>query len=182
MMTSRPRIAAAALVWLVPSYVAATVLAPADLARITADASAIVHGRVEAVVPGWRADRRGIETVVTIRAVEYLKGDLGSTVSFRIPGGQLGAYRSIMPGAPTFSQGEEVVVFLSRSAAGGPHLTGFSQGVFRVRTDASGRKVVRGGPLLAGTAEQRVSGTATRPDTLIDLASRVRTLTQGGGR
>jgi hypothetical protein len=179
MTTWRVRIAAAGLVVLAAAHLDATVLAPVDLAQIAADASAIVHGRVEAVVSGWREDRRGIETVVTVRVAEYLKGNLGPSVSFRVPGGQMGPYRSIMPGAPGFLEGEEVVVFLSASTAGGSHLTGFSQGVYRVRTDPGGRKIVRGGPLLAGTTEERASGRASRPVTLIDLAARVRTLVEG---
>jgi hypothetical protein len=174
--------AAAGLVLLVASHAVATVLAPVDLAQIATDASAIVHGRVTAVVSGWREDRRGIETVVTIRAAEYLKGNLGPTIDIRVPGGRMGPYRSIMPGAPAFLEGEEVVVFLSAASDGVPHLTGFSQGVYRVLTDAGGRKLLRGGPRLPGTADERASGRASRPATLIDLATRVRAVLVESGR
>ncbi len=49
----------------------------------------------------------------------------------------MGPYRSVMLGAPTFVEGEEVVVFLAASGPAIPHLVGLAQGVFRVRTDAA---------------------------------------------
>jgi hypothetical protein len=159
-----------------------TVLSPADLAELATAASAIVHGRVASIVSDWRDDRRGIETIVTVRAADYLKGNLGPLVSFRVPGGQIGPYRSVMPGAPRFLEGEEVVVFLSAANGTGPHLTGFSQGVYRVQTDAAGRQLLRGGPLLAGTPDERASGRASRPATLTDLVTRLRTLGVEGVR
>ena len=76
-------------------------------------ARAIVHGRVIAIEPRWADGRRRIETLVTVHAEEYLKGDLGSEVTFKVPGGQMGPYRSVMVGAPTFQSGDEIVVFLN---------------------------------------------------------------------
>jgi hypothetical protein len=171
-----------AVVPLLASPADATVLAPVDLVQIATEASAIVHGRVAVVTSEWREDRRSIETVVTIRAADYLKGNLGPMVSFKVPGGRMGPYRSIMPGAPVFLEGEEVVVFLSARGAPAPYLTGFSQGVYHVVTDGSGRQALRGGPLLAGTAEERASGRAARPTTVAELASRVRSFVVEGGR
>jgi hypothetical protein len=172
--------ATAAFIALVAARPAATVLAPADLAEIAAAAVAIVHGRVTAVVSDWRDDRRGIETTVIVRASDYLKGNLGPQVSFRVPGGQIGPYRSIMPGAPAFLEGEEVVVFLSAAGGSGSHMVGFSQGVYRVRTDSAGRQVLRGGPLLAGSSAERASGRGSRPATLTDLAARLQTIVAEG--
>ena len=56
--------------------------------------------------------RRAIETVVTIDVEESLKGSLGRTVQFIVPGGTLGRYRSLFVGAPQFVAEERVVVFL----------------------------------------------------------------------
>jgi hypothetical protein len=45
------------------------------------------------------------------------------------------------PGAPVFSQGDEVILFISTK--NGTHvLTGFQQGSFKVVTDERGRKVL----------------------------------------
>src|SRR5262249_30578964 len=80
----------------------ATVLVGADLGRLAHDAVAIVRGRVVAVAARWTDGRRSIETIVTMDVETYLKGSLGPSVQFRIPGGVLGRYSSIVVGAPTF--------------------------------------------------------------------------------
>ena len=68
----------------------------------------------------------------------------------------MGPYRSVMLGAPTFVEGEEVVVFLAASGPAIPHLVGLAQGVFRVRTDvATGARLVT--PEIV-----RMPGAATR--------------------
>jgi hypothetical protein len=121
----------------------ATTLVPADLGELSRDALAIVRGRVVAVDGRWTDDRRGIETIVTLDVDEYLKGDLGATVRFRLPGGLLGRFRSIVVGAPRFTVDDRVVVFLGAKSPMIPYLVGFSQGVYRVVRDPAGRDVWR---------------------------------------
>ncbi len=127
-----------AAVLLVPAAALhATVYVSADLGELTTDARAVAYGRVVALEAQWLEERRSIETLVTLEVETYAKGDLGRTVTLRVPGGQMGPYRSIMLGAPTFVEGEQVVVFLAASGPSIPHLVGLAQGVFRVRTDAA---------------------------------------------
>src|SRR5262245_33371455 len=90
----------------------ATVLVPADLGELSRDARAIVRGRIVAVDAQWTAGRRTIETMVTLQTETYLKGQLGDTVQFRVPGGVLGRYRNVVVGAPEFFVGQRVIVFL----------------------------------------------------------------------
>src|SRR5471030_1063946 len=71
----------------------ATVLIPADLGELSRDALAIARGRVAAVDAQWTEDRGTIETIVTLEVESYLKGSLGSTLRFRVPGGELGRFR-----------------------------------------------------------------------------------------
>lgn len=144
-------------VTILPSAAGATVLAPASLSELAAGAGVVLRGRVAALTPQWRDDRRGIETVVTVEAEEYLKGSLGPEVTFTVPGGQMGPYRSIMIGAPRFVEGEQVILFLAGNAPALPHLVGFSQGVYRVRPDAAGVQRV-----IPGVAEPVADGTAAR--------------------
>ena len=115
----------------------ATVYITADLGELATDARAVAYGRVVALEAQWLEGRRSIETLVTLEVETYAKGDLGRNVTLRVPGGQMGPYRSVMLGAPTFVEGEEVVVFLASSGPEIPHLVGLAQGVFRVRTDAA---------------------------------------------
>ncbi len=87
-------------------------LLPGDLGDIARGASAIVRGTVVDVRCDWADDRRRVETIVTLRVSESLKGDMRGLVSVKVPGGVLGRYRSVTVGAPSFRQGEEVVLFL----------------------------------------------------------------------
>src|SRR5258708_2814674 len=79
--------------------------------------------------------------MVTLDVDESLKGDLGGSVQFRVPGGLLGRFRSIVVGAPRFAVGDRVVVFLGTRGPMIPYIVGFSQGVYRVvRDNASGAR------------------------------------------
>jgi hypothetical protein len=149
----------------------ATVLLPADLGDLARGARAVVHGRVVDVRAQWTAGRRQIESFVTVAATTYFKGELGPTVTFRVPGGQIGRYRSVMVGAPVFRPGDEVVLFLAARGPSIPYVLGLSQGVFRVVSDPStARRAVTPPALVAGdAAEAVVRGDAARRP--IDLAS-----------
>jgi hypothetical protein len=110
----------------------ATVIVPADLAELSRDARTIVRGRVAALDAQWTEDRGTIETLVTLEVESYLKGALGQMLRFRVPGGELGRFRSIVVGAPEFVVDERVVVFLGTQGPSVPFVLGFNQGVFRV--------------------------------------------------
>lgn len=158
----------------------ATVLIPADLTELTTDATAIVHGRVVDVRAEWLEGRRAIETYVTVAVATYLKGDLGASVTLRVPGGRMGAYRSFIVGAPVFNVGDEVVLFLGNQGPSVPYVLGLNQGVYRVRTDRdTGRRTVIPPPLIsAGTGPVRlVRGDPNRPaPTLERFAADVRAI------
>ena len=115
--------------------VSATVLLPGDLGDIAHAASAIVRGTVVDVRSDWADNRRRVETIVTLRVSESLKGEMRGLVSVKVPGGVLGRYRSITIGAPSFRPGEEVVLFLGAEPPALPYVIGLGQGVFRVQRD-----------------------------------------------
>ena len=120
----------------------AIVYVSTDFPTLVADARAIVVGRVVALEARWNDGRHGIETLVTLEVEQYLKGDLGTSVTVRTPGGQIGPYLSLMPGAPRFAEGDEVALFLAGNGPALPHVLGLSQGVFRIVVDGAGRRVV----------------------------------------
>jgi hypothetical protein len=129
----------------------ATVLLPTDLKDLSKSAYAIVHGRVVSVQPQWSEDARRIESLVSISAIDYLKGDLGATVTVRVPGGELGRYRSVMVGAPTFREGDEVVLFLGTRPPAMPYLLGLGQGVYRLtRETPTSEPLVSPSPIAPG--------------------------------
>ena len=156
----------------------ATVLVPAEFREIVAGSQLIVHGRVADVRPEWTADRRRINSLVTIEVRAYLKGGPGERVTIRVPGGQIGRYTSVTVGAPSFRPGDEAVFFLTARGPSVASVFGMSQGIFRVRVEArTGRRLVVPPALMArGLAPERVArGAVDRRSVELDaFASRVR--------
>lgn len=155
----------------------ATILVPASVDELTRDAGAIVRGRVVAVDARFTPDRRAIETLVTVDAEETLKGSLGPSVQFLVPGGTLGRYRSVLVGAPGFSPGQRVVVFLGWTGPSYPYLLGLSQGVVRVEPGGGAGWVVSPSsiaPPAPGAAPAAGSDPVRRPMPLTDFERHVR--------
>ncbi len=185
MKTMARACALVAMLWLAAGAAGrATVLLPADLGTLVRGSEAVVHGRVTAVRAEWADGRRRIDSLVTLAADAYFKGDFGPTVTFRVPGGQIGRYRSVMVGAPVFHEGDDVVLFLNARGPSMPYVLGLSQGVFRVVTDPrTSARVVTPPALVAGTAEQTVTrgDPARRPLSLAAFGAEVRRLAAAGG-
>jgi hypothetical protein len=163
----------------------ATVIVPADLGELSRDAIAIVRGRVTSVDSRYTEDRGTVETIVTLEAESYLKGALGQVLRFKVPGGELGRYRTIVVGAPEFSVDQRVIVFLGAHGPSVPYIIGFNQGVFRLArgVDNSGWIVTPPAMLpAAGASVAIVRGDpARRPLPLAAFEQRVRALA-GGAR
>jgi hypothetical protein len=138
---------------LVTTIAHATVLVPAEFSEIVGGSEIIAYARVVDVRPAWADGRRWIDSVVTAEVLSYLKGgsgDTGDTIAFKVPGGKLGRYRSVVVGAPVFARGDEAVLFLKAQDDGVPAVFGLNQGVFRVRVDArTGQRMVVPPPVTA---------------------------------
>jgi hypothetical protein len=165
------------------SAAGATVLIPADLGELSREALAIARGRVAALDARWTEDRGTIETIVTLEVESYLKGSLGSTLRFRVPGGELGRFRSIVVGAPEFAIDQRVVVFLGATGPSVPHVLGLNQGVFHMAraADASGWFVTSPVLMPATSGNVRVvrGDPSRRAIALADFEQTVRVLAGG---
>ena len=147
-----------------------------DLGR---EGQVIVLGEVTAVDPGMSDDGRIIVTRVTVRIDRALKGGPRERVTLEIPGGTLGGTTLVASGAPRFSVGERVVLFLEPQAAGRFGVTGWNQGRFTVRRDPrTGRDLVTqpgGGSLYVGRdgrpapRDPRLAGPRVLADFLRDI-------------
>jgi hypothetical protein len=147
----------AALFLLFASPAAATVYVPVDFREMVTASHAIVHGRIVDVRSEPTRDRMMVVTYVTLDVDEHLKGSLGESVTFLVPGGQVGRYSRIVVGAPRFERGDEVVIFLSARGPSIPYVFGLSQGVYRVARAADGSAVVTRPAVMArGAAPERV--------------------------
>lgn len=162
----------------------ATVVLPAEFTEVVAGSQIIVHGRVSDVRAEWVDGRRRIESVVTLEPASFLRGTPTSTVTLRVPGGQIGRLKSVTVGAPAFQVGEEVVLFLRAQGPAVPQVFGMHQGVFRVRVDPrSGARMVAFPVIGHSTEAQRVVRGAVerRPLPLEQFAQSVRSFLQAGG-
>jgi hypothetical protein len=164
----------------------ATVLLPAEFRAIVNGSQIIVYGRVSSVRSQWTEGRRRIESLVTLDATDFYRGTPARTVTFRVPGGQVGRYKSVTVGAPEFQAGDEVVLFLKAQGPAMPHVFGLNQGVFRVRVDArTGRRLVALPIVTARGASPEIivrGDTNRRPLPLAQFAAQVKAVVQGGAR
>ena len=141
-MPSRMRIIISILVALLflPA-VRATTLARLSIDQLVAGSDAVARVRCAASESRW--ENGSIWTVTTVEVVETLKGSLPGKIAVRLPGGRVGHLTATVGGAPKFNPGDEAVVFLERSRAGGFTVAGWVEGTFRISRDPrTGREIV----------------------------------------
>lgn len=151
--------------------ISAAVVLPADFTTVVSGSGVIVHGRVVRVESHLAGPQRAIESVVTVSVIQSFKGDAGATVSFRTPNGQVGRYRRVLVGAPEFTAGDEVIVFLQGRPPALPSVFGLNQGLYRVTRDAAARAMVMP-PRMAGSDGRIVRGDPARVALPIDAFAR----------
>ena len=160
---------------LVHTIATATVLVPAEFREIVGGSEIIAHARIVDVRPQWADGRRWIDSIVTAEVLTSLKGGVSDTVTFKVPGGQLGRYRSVVVGAPVFNKGDEAVLFLKQGSEEWPSVFGLNQGVFRVRRDArTGQQIVVPPVMSATVATAASTAEGSRSGAAPSSASRCR--------
>ena len=122
----------------------ATTVMRVPLKKLAATSNVIVHGLVTEVrVVAVNGNERHLRTHVTVQVRTVVKGrDASPVMHLDLPGGQLGKWAMRIPGMPGFHVGEEVVLFLEKTARNWA-LTGLGQGKFSVDTSPDGVKTVR---------------------------------------
>ena len=167
-------ICAAVLAAVMPVALHATTEVPVEFGEMVQGSQLVVYGRVVDVRGQQTGDRRSIETIVTVTVAQALKGQPGDTVTFRMPGGEVGRYRRVIVGVPRFASGDDVIVFLRGAAPALPTVFGLSQGLYRVARTADGRAVVAPALLAAPAtgAERVVRGDPARQPLPLDAFAR----------
>ena len=136
-------IVAFAFALLFAGTVSATTVLKASVQQMTAASQTVIH----AVVKSSRAQTvdnnpKHIQTIVALEVRELLRGTRGTrSLQLVLPGGRVGDWAMHIPGMPSFKAGEEVVLFLEKTATNWA-ISGLSQGKFTVLTDAQGQKTV----------------------------------------
>lgn len=140
---------------LLASPVAAVTMVPLSFEQLVQGSSAVIYGRVIDVRAQWSEDRRHVESLVTVDVLKGMKGSHGEQLTLMVPGGQLGRYINMIPGAPSFVPGDLAVFFLTGRAPRLPVVTGFTQGIYRVQRDGpSGELLVT--PPAIETGDRRI--------------------------
>lgn len=139
----RPSILIVALLLAAPAAWA-TVVLPQSVEDLARRADLVVRGRAERSISVASPDGKLIHTVTTVRVAATLKGRAGEVVEVRTPGGTVGDITQVAHGAPSFSAGEEVVLFLHREGTGTRFgVEGLGLGKFEVIRSGDGSAVVR---------------------------------------
>ena len=86
---------------------------------------------------------RNIQTHVRLNVESVLKGvSTKKSLTLKLAGGRLGKWAIHVPGMPSFSAGEQVVLFLEKTSDNWA-LTGLAQGKFSIYMGANNQKLVR---------------------------------------
>jgi hypothetical protein len=139
------------------SVAGASVILPASLPELAADADGVVYARVAGIEVRQAPRSLRVERLVTLHVLRSAKGSWPAVLTIAVPGGTFGRYRTIVPGAPSLVEGDEALVFFRQRGTEPPRIIGLSQGLVRVRVDpVSGARTVlpppdaKAGPIVRG--------------------------------
>lgn len=120
---------------------AASTFLALDQDELLASSNAVIQGTVLETRAFWNEEGTIILTEARIEVQDLVAGNAPAVVTVRTPGGEVGNYRVEATGFPTFSAGEEVLVFL---AADGQsfRVAGHLQGQYRIRPSDKGKLAV----------------------------------------
>jgi|GEM_PF-1012976 len=117
----------------------ALILKHMELEDLAVEAHCVVFGTVVKMESRFdpHTNNKRIVTDVSIEVQRVIAGDAEKIVVVTVPGGEVDGKGQLVPGAPRFMVGEEVLLFLSRrpDSIERYSLVGFTQGVFKVVRD-----------------------------------------------
>lgn len=127
----------------------AGMILPSSLQKMTWTSDAIVVGRVASQTAASEGGK--IYTNVVVGVSDWLKAASPArpeTVTLKIPGGTSGGYTMKVDLAPSFADGEEVLLFLRKSGTNYvPYALNY--GVVRLTVSGDGLTTQAGGPLFS---------------------------------
>lgn len=100
------------------SYAVAGIREEQSISKMVQRADVIIRGEVIATESQWKEDSRGkhIYTSVTVIIIDKVKGNIqGDILTFEVSGGVVGDVGEIVSGTPTFTAGEDAIIFLGGS-------------------------------------------------------------------
>jgi len=142
--------------------VQAVTVAPLSFEELVRQSSSVIYARVVDVRGQWTDDRRGIDSLVTVAVIKGLKGTSAAELTVTVPGGQVGRYLNLLPGAPSFAPGDLAVLFLTARGPRLPITTGFTQGIYRVMRDGPSGTTLVTPPVIEPVGQAIVRGDRRR--------------------
>ena len=164
------RAAHAAILLLAACPADAAVMVPASVEELARASDAVVRGRVLDTAARWSADGRRIVTEVEVAVSGVWRGAAPGRIRVTAPGGERDGVAQRVDGAPAFSSGEEVVLFLARRGTTW-RVRGLALGKYRV-VGAAARPDLRGVAFAAGRPAEGERLAGEMP--LAELERRVR--------
>jgi hypothetical protein len=147
----------------------ATTLVDASPEELAARADAVVRGTVESVEARRRPGSKRVFTYVRVRVTERLKGGEDAAL-VRVPGGSADGYTQAVAGAPDFTEGEEVLLFLRKRRGGQYEVERLALGKYALRAGVAARSA--GGARVAAPGGKALRALDVLP--LEDLLVRIR--------
>ena len=123
----------------------ATIMLPLSLEDLTRQSAAVVRARVVDQSAAWDEGHQRIYTRTTLQPIDpiHQTAKLPGQLVVRSLGGEVGEVGMQVAGTPSFTLGEEVLVFL-RADPGAPALfqvVGMAQGKYHIEHEAKGRVI-----------------------------------------
>ncbi|MDP7071222.1 MAG: hypothetical protein QF561_07750 [Phycisphaerales bacterium] len=120
------------------AFAQATSVVRMPLSQVADFSGQIVIGEVGSVESYWADEPRRIESRITLRNTEFLKGGQPGqrTLSFTVPGGSVGTWQARVAGAPEFRVGERWALCLLPAWKSFP-TAGVHQGAFRLTSEGT---------------------------------------------
>ena len=150
----------------------AAIAVPASVEDLARSSDAVVRGRVSKVSSQWSSDHRRIFTQAEVETSSVWRGSAPTRVTVVVPGGVVGDIGQRVDGSPTFSQGEEVALFLERAGEGKFGVRGLGQGKFSIAAGQAQPQL--GGFTFAPGPALRAGERRTEPMGVAELEQRVR--------
>jgi hypothetical protein len=126
----------------------ATTVIPPTFEQLVSQAELIFQGTVTEVKSMWVGEggQRHIQTYVTFKVEDALKGQLGATYLIGLLGGTVDGETMEVTDTPKFKIGDRDILFVEHNGEQFVPLVGINYGRFHVRRDPqSGREIVQTG-------------------------------------
>jgi hypothetical protein len=122
----------------------ATTVIPPSFDQLVGQADLIFQGTVTNVRSQWTGEgaNRHIESYVTFRVEENLKGTPGESYVMRMYGGTVGEDSMGISDAPVFNVGDHDILFVENNGTQAIPLVGIMHGRFKLQRDTSGTEIV----------------------------------------